>query len=115
MARERDASLDFRSRSAVFQAAEVGFDSRTGYWLVIEIQVGIASGNALGFQNRRLVLRGSIPPPPARLLNGPEAQLVERPVVNGKDAGSTPVWTAARTGTSEGDGSVSDVGEEPAS
>jgi hypothetical protein len=24
--------LDFRLRSAVFQAAEVGFDSRTGYW-----------------------------------------------------------------------------------
>ena len=48
-------------RSAVFQAAKVGFDSRTGYF----VQVGIASGNALGFQNRRLNLRGSIPPLPA--------------------------------------------------
>jgi hypothetical protein len=43
-----------RVRSAVLQTAKVGFDSRTGYCWVGELQVVIAPGSALGLQNRRL-------------------------------------------------------------
>jgi hypothetical protein len=82
----------------VLQTAQVGFDSHTGYWRKREVV--IAPGSALGLQNRRPVLRGSIPPPPAGDY-GSEAQIVEQPVVNGKDAGATPVGAAAQEGKLE--------------